>query len=143
MTAPEGVTTRGARVRYLRMALATKLGNVSLARFGVLVASEMRQKSKPFHASSVKAWEAGGDLSQPVARAVAAVAWRNGLKWVTPRWVLFGGDEWGDEGPPDPVLPVGEPQPRDEEAAPTRVAAGKGKAKKAAGAGPGSRRHSR
>ena len=80
--------TRGGRVQHVRLGLAQRFGNVSLARFGELVAEEQtRLTGEPvaaYHASTVSRWESGADLYLMPAIAIAS------LGGVTAMWLGLG-----------------------------------------------------
>lgn len=80
--------TRGGRVQHVRLALATRYGNVSLEKFGALVAAEQQaltgEAVKPYVSSTVMRWEAGADLFLGPALAIAS------LGAVSVEWIALG-----------------------------------------------------
>lgn len=82
---PADLGTRGGRIRHIRLSLAVRFGNLSLERFGEVVAQEeSRLTSKPvaaYKASTVKRWEAGAQPSWDAGRAIALLGGKS-LEWL-------------------------------------------------------------
>lgn len=87
---PPDLRTRAGRIQHVRLSLAVRFGNVSLERFGQLVAAEEAKLTgtqlAPYKASTVKRWEAGAEPSWDAGRAIASLAGRS-LEW------LISGDQ--------------------------------------------------
>lgn len=92
MTPPD-LTTRGGRIEYIRLSLAVRFGNVSLQRFGELVAAEESRMTgrtvAAYQPSTVSRWESGSEPSWDATLAIAS------LGGVPLTWLVSGQNSGG------------------------------------------------